>query len=452
MGVLQMSTIALALLLAATSAGDVYKCRDAQGVNVYAATPCAEDPKQVQRIAIEPVPSSARSTAQPSAPPAGSGEVATHALPRGFVLPTSRCIGSTGFLPLPLWNDMRADFEAQRFDALERRLEGLAKQYPCTDRPLAIAFSALRDGAPGLTPLFDAWVQARPGSAHAYAARGGHYVERAMTARGGKLAAETAQQRFANMYMILARAFADFDAAIRLDPGHGHARGQRLVASRLTLSPAQLRALYQADRKAAPASFAFFFPAAAAFEPRWGGSVDDVLQAGRDALERAADNPDLELLPSHAQCIVATSIDGKPELALAAVDAVLRRGGRIDPSCYAAQGDAYRDLDRYADHVDAFQRYRDAGGAVGTSAVRAADSLRMLKRYDEALALFDDALRFRNGNVDALCARADVLRAKRRLEEGLRSVEQGLALDPADGYCVRVKARLHKLAASDGGS
>lgn len=361
--------------------------------------------------------------------------------------PIPRCTDSAEMAILPLWTEVRADFEAQRFDALEARLQLLRTSHSCTDRPLTLALDALRDGAPGLTPLFDAWVQAWPRSADARAARGSHFVERAMTTRGASLAASTSRQKFAAMEMVLARAFSDFDAAIEMDPRHGHARGERLLATRLSGKSGELRAEFLAARMAAPSSFALYSAAVEAFEPRWGGTIEDVMQVANYALERRADNPDLGSLPSYAKCTIANTAiqNGEPERALELVDLVLA-AGHADPICYSVQGSAYRKLDRYAQHVLVHEYLRKSGGSVGASAVRAADSLRMLKRYGEALALFDDSLRFRSGNVDALCGRADVLRALRRWEEGMRSVESALALAPDDQYCRNVKSRLEKRA------
>jgi tetratricopeptide (TPR) repeat protein len=449
-----MSTLAFVLLFAAAPADTVYKCRDDQGVSVYSAQPCAADPSKVHQVEVRTTHSTRPESSSLPSGDAGSGGVAIRAVGRGEVPPHLRCRGSSHLEARGVWSEAREAFEARRFDALENQLHALGTQYSCTDRPLAVALNALRDGAPHLTPLFDAWVQARPVSTHARVARGAHFVERAMSSRGGKLARDTSEQRFATMEMILARAFNDFDAAIRLDPGNGLARGERLFASRLSGSRGDLVKQYQEGRGAVPASFAFYSGAAGAFEPRWGGEPEDVMQVARDALQHAHANPDLELLPSAVRCLIANSAayGSTPESALEVVQKVFDAGGPVDWVCYAAKGTAYRNLRRHDDHVAAFHQLQQAGGGLGSTAVRAADSLRMLGRYDEALALLDEALRYRSGDVDALCTRADVLRAKRRLEEGLRSVEAGLALDPQDAYCARVKIRLQQLASQAAGS
>jgi hypothetical protein len=48
-----MNTIAFILLIASTPAGSVYKCKDAAGVSVYSAGPCASDPAKVVEIKVK---------------------------------------------------------------------------------------------------------------------------------------------------------------------------------------------------------------------------------------------------------------------------------------------------------------------------------------------------------------------------------------------------------------
>jgi tetratricopeptide (TPR) repeat protein len=354
---------------------------------------------------------------------------------------------ASGFDPFRPRERLRDAFERRDFDALEAQLREIRQFHDsryCSDRPLLITLNALRDGSPRLTATFDAWVAAKPASAFARVARGAHFDEQALQARGRKASSETHPQQFTTAEMILSRAMQDFDEAVRLDPELGLARGARLKSSRLATPFLKRVEQFTEDQKRVPSSYAFYIEAIGAFEPRWGGSANAVRGLAKIATRHADENPSLVLLETAAECVLAfdAGVTGSEEAALARLAEIRRSGLPLDPDCIGAEASVLRRLKRYAEHVEAHEAYRTTVGFANRGTGMAADSLRMLKRYDQALELYRQAVRFRSDDANAHCGMADVLRVKGQLEQALAHVDEGIAMDPNFDYCRNVKRRV----------
>lgn len=362
---------------------------------------------------------------------------------QGFVRPPLKfepvgCAGTSSYDPLFDQLEVRDKLVARRFEELDRTLDRLVTRFrpSCSDRPIALVMAALDDDAPALTPLFDEWVATRPRSAWALAARGVHRIGLAMAARGGAYIAQTPPKRLWAMKRIASEAHADFDAAIVLDEYFGHARGMRLHAVKLESGDTAVLELYQRDRQLMPTSFALHAAALDAFHIVWGGTPKLLLAMASWATERSDRNPDLATLPAHAQCNIAFGFIsmGKHQLALDYVAKV--RGSKLSwsPMCDGTEASAYKRLERLEEHVAAHARFRKAlGAANGTTS--AANSLRRLRRYGEAIELYELAIRFDANEPRAHCGLADSWRWYGHPAAAQEAARAGIALSPDHEYC-----------------
>ena len=166
---------------------------------------------------------------------------------------------------------------------------------------------------------------------------------------------------------------------------------------------------------------------------------------------------------------------GQYEAALAAFDRALEQTPD-DVETLAWKGDVLLTLGRYPEALDvlerALARNHDDVFALGTKAqvlaaqgqrqqavellMRAveldatlpwtrfelSENLRLVGRYDEAVAHYDEMLKLQPERVDALSGKANALEILERYEEALRVIDQALELDPTYGFGLATKGAL----------
>jgi len=121
-----------------------------------------------------------------------------------------------------------------------------------------------------------------------------------------------------------------------------------------------------------------------------------------------------------------------------------------DSSALVSLGNTYLDLKRYEEALAALEQAlrldpNEAPAYIGRGAV-----LLNLKRYEEALAAFDQTIRFDPNDALAYTAKGIALRNLKRYEEALAAYEQALRLDPTDTDAYNSKEKLLRMLEHEG--
>jgi hypothetical protein len=109
----------------------------------------------------------------------------------------------------------------RRYSELDKRLTLIQQAYErgtINDEQLREVFRSFYFTTPSLASNFDEWVGQFPRSYVAHLARGIYYKKIGQEARGGATASETSPEQFQAMEQALARASADFEQSLSLDP------------------------------------------------------------------------------------------------------------------------------------------------------------------------------------------------------------------------------------------
>jgi tetratricopeptide (TPR) repeat protein len=383
--------------------------------------------------------------------PAGRAlSMPAHRLPPGPHCP----VRSVDFSPEQYQIEIREDFDEGKLDALETRLAQLRKSYAaseCSDRPFSVIFAALLDGAPAMQRKFDNWVAGKPGSPYALTARGLHYVGRAAYVRGQDWASETTETRFAAMNRFLARAEADFNAALKLDPTFADAMVGILTSKTMGSDVASRIEAYNRFVSNAPHSYVLDSEMLADLVPRWGGSFPMLQQFAEQRTAKAGTYTDEGLLTSRANCLAADELTTFGDTANAA--SVLAKGMSsaqgMDPYCYFAKGQLSRKSHDYEQAQAAFANYRMRIGPVNHIS-KEADSWVRMHQYGAAINLFTMGMQFKSASPSLFCGRAESYLGLGDIAKARRDVAVGLSTDPGEPYCLRIEQRIIKHAANKG--
>lgn len=171
-----------------------------------------------------------------------------------------------------------------RFSELEQLLEQLKSDFednPENEYAWYTAYHniselAMRDGSEkALLHFFDDWVEQ---GAHpvAYAARGSFLVGIAWQHRGGRFSSDTSAEAFVQMDHYLGLAKRAFDRALMLDPGLLPVHIQMISFGRWTSDRNLQEAYYSSGLKLAANSYLVRREYMAGFQPKWGGSVEQM--------------------------------------------------------------------------------------------------------------------------------------------------------------------------------
>jgi hypothetical protein len=184
-----------------------------------------------------------------------------------------------------LTNELAARWDSTRSDI---RYEGL----------LYHAYEAFYQWDGRLEPSLAKWRNAQPGVAEPLVAQAYYRYGRAMQARGGAWASETAEERFEAMRDQANEGFKAVERALALKPGHVIAHSVRFHLLRLAGPPedADPMAWVQQALAANPASFLLRDDIMTLMQPRWGGDIDVMKEFAEAAKEYAGLNPKLKIL------------------------------------------------------------------------------------------------------------------------------------------------------------
>ncbi len=187
----------------------------------------------------------------------------------------------------------------RQFDSLDtifNRLEGDVRRNVRNENRFGDAFDAAdRDDSTLLAGL-DAWVAAKPTSAHARIARARYHLSAAWRRRGTAYIKDTPPERIRGMAESAQRAIADVRAGIQIDSTH-------LIAHEIGIRVLQLAGSHEAAAQlmthglaSHPGSYALPSSLIHMLWPRWGGSEELLVRFAERAVQDSARNPRLVTL------------------------------------------------------------------------------------------------------------------------------------------------------------
>lgn len=280
------------------------------------------------------------------------------------------------------------------------------------------------------------WVTVDPNSPFARAARGEYLLAAAWQARGEKFASGTPKENFARAYALAAEAKQEFDEAIRRSPRMIEAYYGNMRIAQLTSDHALFDESTQKAIALDPADKWIYDEWMSASEPKWGGSIQQMMAISHLASKHAADNPLLKLEEAAPICEAAaqyycpgcrTDKDWfRPVLDL------YRKAFAVGPVPCAldAAGGLAEWIGGDDESVVSYdvQAYRFTGGT--QNLFSSALALQRLGKTDWALQIVDTLLRQWPKYVKAMIYRGWILEGAHRATEAEHAFRNVLQIDP----------------------
>ena len=179
-----------------------------------------------------------------------------------------------------------------RFAALQSAYEADVR---CESSLWAAHHALLSQNAERIAQL-GAWVEARPESWAAHAARGHALVSRGYEERGRQFARKTPAENFQRMRASFAEAERNLRRAIELEPRYGPPYGRLMSIGRASGGQEEGLALLDAFLEIDPLSYRVRLQMVHALHPSWGGSVEAMEALANEAQVYADRNPELPIL------------------------------------------------------------------------------------------------------------------------------------------------------------
>ena len=207
---------------------------------------------------------------------------------------------SFGYPPNEIHKPRIVDMIRRReFDALDAMYDALRADVARDvkhEMRFGDAFAAVQRNDSALLASIDAWIAARPRSAHARVARASYLFDAAWRRRGTAYIADTPEENIRGMAELAQRAILDVVAAIRIDSTH-------LVAYEVAIGVTKLAGSHELAAQLMTRGFAmnrgsFALPRAfmSMLWPRWGGSEAAMIAFGEQVARDSAINPRLATL------------------------------------------------------------------------------------------------------------------------------------------------------------
>ena len=299
---------------------------------------------------------------------------------------------------------------------LERHLNAYQSAFErgqISDRMVDTAFNAFMTTDPEMVEILTEWVEKRPDSYAARAARGHYYLSLGWIARGGGFANETSDDRFRTMNDFFGLAVEDLEAAISLRPRLSIAYGSLISIAQARGDSARITFLANTALDLAPQSFSVRIARLDSLVPWW-NSDRDTEAALADIAEYLAE---IEVDSRRYPVL-------KPLLGYA--DFV---SGRM---LYRAE--LYDDAAKYFERALSF-------GAYWTYHLARAETFRQNGQYLFAMQSFDAAEGLSPGNFGVIVARGWTYNHIGNYEQAIKVWDRALALAPMDPDVLRAKGR-----------
>jgi len=242
------------------------------------------------------------------------------------------------------------------------------------------AFGAFVSADPSRRPHLDAWVANQPRSAVARLARAAHLLASGDQARGEKFIDETSEQQIREMREWYKLAATDISAARSLDSTNLIAHWLAIQMAMHGSSSDVPRAILDDGLRMVPGSLLLRWRYAFALRPRWGGSMDEMLDFADESDSASTVNPRLRLLRGMVPYDSAIVLlhDDRDEEAIAMFTKALSYG---DFFLYREdRGALYRSMKRYEEAIVDFESALAQVPALSGARTKRAASLYWLSR------------------------------------------------------------------------
>lgn len=164
------------------------------------------------------------------------------------------------------------------------------------------------DGSEESGRLTQAWVDAAPESPFAQVARGHWNRQMAGKARGTKWASETPRENFERMGQYNDAAIANYERALELEPRLTEAHAGIIDVATLGGHREAMASAVKRARELAPACRAWGHQLMGALEPRWGGSLEEMLQFAETVKPYVAERPLASIVAVMPQLTLANEL------------------------------------------------------------------------------------------------------------------------------------------------
>lgn len=300
----------------------------------------------------------------------------------------------------PNTRELKGLIKAGEYEALEAAIAAYDRAYAAnvlceTYVWTAYEYLGLRE-ADWIAKL-DRWVEASPESAAAHLVRADALKDAGYWARGRKWASQTPPENFRRMREYFERGERDLAAAAELAPLHMVAVGVWISISRASGDHEAAEAMVKAYLEHDPLNFTVRGRLIGAFEPRWGGSLQDMERVAQEGQKYVDRNPRLRVLLGFHHAYVAY--------------------------------DAYHDKD----YDVAIERYGKAlaFGDDGTSwALKRASAYKKIKKYDLALDDVEYAKLARPQDAITFATGGWIRMAKRDYRGALEDLDRAIEISP----------------------
>jgi tetratricopeptide (TPR) repeat protein len=167
----------------------------------------------------------------------------------------------------------------RQYSELDRRLSLAQQAYDrgaINDEQLREVFRSFYFTDPSFAPNFDEWVAQFPRSYVAHLARGIYYKHVGAEARGPASASETSREQFDAMGRALAKASADLELSLSLDPKPVLTYLQQVTIDQFLGPTEEGRKILDQSIALDPKSYVVRFAYMSELRPRWGGSLEQM--------------------------------------------------------------------------------------------------------------------------------------------------------------------------------
>jgi tetratricopeptide (TPR) repeat protein len=187
----------------------------------------------------------------------------------------------------------------RQFDSLDTIYDGLeadVQRDVRNERRFGDAFDATDRNEPALLAALDAWIVAKPRSAHARVARARYHYAAAWRRRGNAYIKDTPPERLKGMAESAEAAMRDVVAGLLLDSTHLVAHEIGIGVMKLAGAHDRAFQLMVHGVTVHPGSYLLPGTFASMLWPRWGGTEEILMQFGERAAQDSAKNPRLVTL------------------------------------------------------------------------------------------------------------------------------------------------------------
>lgn len=253
--------------------------------------------------------------------------------------------------------EIRALLAREQYTAIEARLAAYDRAYTQNVACEYAVWRGYNDVAYGdarAQQQVERWVERQPRSRAALLVRADMYVDLGYKARGSKWARETSDAQMAKMHEYFDRAARDLVATRGPGPLHMVAVGTALSIARASGGVDPLLPWVNELLAADPLNYGVRRRLIDAYEPRWGGSFEDVERVAAEAQRFASRNPRLHTLQGFAHAFRGDVARGEKQYreAIAHYSRALEYGD-FGTEWSVSRADAYLRLDQPAKaHAD----------------------------------------------------------------------------------------------------